>query len=75
MEFTLEEIGSDLINGPLNDEDLYAICEKMCLAVLALDENQCRKIMITRDSVFLGPEGNVKIDIGMFYWLNRAVAQ
>ena len=65
MEFTLEEI-TDLLNGPLNDEDLYAICEKMCLAVLELDQNQCRKIMITRDSVFLGPEGNMKIEIGMF---------
>ena len=65
MEFTLEEI-TDLLNGPLNDEDLYAICEKMCLAVLELDQNQCRKIMITRDSVFLGPEGNIKIEIGLF---------
>lgn len=69
MEFTLEEI-TDLLNGPLNDEDLYAICEKMCLAVLDLDHNQCRKIMITRDSVFLGPEGNIKIEIGMLCYID-----
>ena len=64
MEFTLEEI-AELINAPLNDEDLYAVCEEMCRAVLGLDQNQCRKIMITRDSVFLGGEGNIKIDIGL----------
>lgn len=66
MEFTLEEI-TGLINGPLNDDDLFAICEKTCLAVLDLDQDQCRKIMITRDSVFLGPEGTVRIDIGIYY--------
>ena len=63
MEFSLEEIAA-LIQGPLNDEDLYAVCEKMCSAVLELGEAQCRKIMISRDSVFLCQEGRIRIDIG-----------
>ena len=63
MEFTLEEIVG-LLQGPLNDEDLYAVCEKMCVAVLTLDQTQCRNITITRDTVLLGAEGNIKIDIG-----------
>lgn len=63
MEFTVEEL-PDLLKGPLNDEDLYAICEKLCSAVLTLDQNTCRKIMVTRESVLLGPEGQVRIEIG-----------
>ena len=63
MDFALDEIPK-ILNGALNDEDLYALCEKICLAVLELSQDDARDAFITRESVMLGPQGKMTIDIG-----------
>lgn len=67
MEFALDEIPS-LLNGPLNDEDLYALCEKICIAVLELSQDAASKAVITRESVMLLPQGKIAIDIGIIFY-------